>query len=156
VARNEILVGASPEDTFRVLADPRCYGVWVVGSSEIRRADPDWPAAGTVFHHTVGVAPLRIADHTEAVAADPPRSIELLAHARPLPPARIRLVLQPEGRGTRVVMHEDVEPTLLRLLLWPVTQIAVTLRNAQSLRRLKGLAEGTIPWPAGNVAVPSA
>ena len=99
MAHNEILVAASVEDTFRVLADPRCYGIWVVGSSEIRRADPDWPAAGTAFHHTVGVRPLRMPRITpEVLAADPPVSIELLAHARPLPPARVRLVLRPEGR----------------------------------------------------------
>jgi Polyketide cyclase / dehydrase and lipid transport len=152
VAHNEILVEASAEDTFRVLADPRCYGIWVVGSSEIRRADPNWPASGTVFHHTVGVRPLRIADHTEVLAADPPRSLELLAHARPLPPARVKLVLRSEGRGTRVLMHEDLEPPLLRILLWPITQVAIKLRNAESLRRLKGLAEGTIPWPTGPMA----
>jgi hypothetical protein len=151
VARNEILVDASVEQTFRVLADPRCYGIWVVGSSEIRRADPNWPAPGTAFDHTVGMWPVRIADHTEVLSADPPRCLELLAHARPLPPARVILRLRPEGGGTRVVMEEDIEPIPLRIALWPVTQIAVRLRNAESLRRLKGLAEGTIPWPTGSL-----
>jgi hypothetical protein len=149
VARNEILVDASVEETFRGLSDARCYGIWVVGSSEIRRADPGWPAPGTALDHTVGIWPVRIADHTEVVKARPPAFLELLAHARPLPPARIALTLRPEGDATRVVMQEDIEPMPLRILLWPVTQIAVGLRNAESLRRLKGLAEGTIPWPTG-------
>jgi hypothetical protein len=151
VARNEILVDASVEETFRVLSDARCFGVWVVGSSEIRRADAHWPAPGSAFDHTVGIWPVRIADHTEVVATDAPASLELRAYARPLPPARVTLKLRPEGLATRVVMHEDIEPVPLRIALWPITQISAGLRNAESLRRLKGLAEGTIPWPTGSL-----
>jgi hypothetical protein len=149
VAHNEILVDASPDAVFRVLADARCYGVWVVGSSEIRRADPEWPAPGSAFDHTVGTGPLKLADHTECLAAHRPHFIQLLAHARPFPSARVTLRLRPEGEATRVEMHEDIEPVVPRILLWPLAQPAIYLRNAESLRRLKGLAEGTTPWPTG-------
>ena len=39
MARNEIFIGAPPAAVFGVLADPRSYGEWVVGSREIRAAD---------------------------------------------------------------------------------------------------------------------
>lgn len=153
MAHNEIVIAAPPEAVFRVLDDARCYGVWVVGSSEIRSADPGWPGPGTVFDHTVGAGPLKLADHTEVLAADPPRFLQLLAHARPLPPARVTFRLVPEGAGaTRVHMDEEIEPRLLRLLLWPLSTPAVRLRNAESLRRLKRLAEGTTAWPTGTLA----
>jgi uncharacterized protein YndB with AHSA1/START domain len=149
VAHNTIFVHASPEAVFRVLSDARCYGIWVVGSSDIRRADTDWPAARSAFDHTVGTGPLKLADHTEVVAADPPRFLQLLAHARPLPSALVTLRLTPRGSGTHVDMHEDLAAKLPRILLWPLTQPSIYLRNAESLRRLKGLAEGTIAWPTG-------
>jgi hypothetical protein len=142
VARNQIVVHAPPEEVFRVLEDPRCYGAWVVGSSDIRAADPDWPAPGTAFDHTVGTWPLKLADSTEVLAADPPRFLQLLAHAKPLPPARVTLRLEPvpERAGTRVVMEEDIAPALVRYAVWLPTQLAI---------RLKALAEGTMPWPGG-------
>jgi uncharacterized protein YndB with AHSA1/START domain len=148
VARNEITIAAPPEAVWDVLADARCFGVWVVGSSTIRAADPDWPAPGTAFDHRVGLGPLALADRTEVLAAQPPSWLQLLAHARPLPPARVSLELHPEDGVTRVVLREDVEPLLLRIPLWPVSEPAIRLRNVESLRRLKGLAEGTIPWPS--------
>jgi uncharacterized protein YndB with AHSA1/START domain len=149
MARNEIEIAAPPEAVWDVLADARCYGVWVVGSSEVRAADADWPAPGTAFDHRVGVGPLTLADHTEVLAAQRPSWLQLLAHARPLPPARVSIDLTPEDGRTRVVMHEDIEPLLLRVPLWPVSEPAIRLRNLEALRRLKGLAEGTIPWPSG-------
>jgi hypothetical protein len=149
VARNETLIDASPDAVFDVLRDARCYGSWVVGSSEIRAADPDWPAPGTAFDHTVGMGPLRIADHTEVLAAEEPVFLQLLAHARPFPPARVTLRLAAEPGGTRVTMVEDIEPPLVRLALWPVAEPSIRLRNAESLRRLKRLAERRMPWPSG-------
>jgi hypothetical protein len=148
VARNEIHVQAAPEAVWEVLADARCYGIWVVGSSTIRAADRDWPAPGAAFDHTVGMGPLRLADRTESLSAEPPVELRLLAHARPLPPAHVTLRLVPEGDGTRVIMIEDVAPVLLRLALWPAAQPATWMRNAESLRRLKAIAEGRVPRPA--------
>jgi polyketide cyclase/dehydrase/lipid transport protein len=147
VARNEIHISATPDAVYDVLADARCYGVWILGSSTIRAADPEWPAPGTAFDHTVGQWPLRLADHTECVEEESRVRLRLRAHARPLPPADIELRLVPESDGTRVIMVEDIAPRLLRLALWPTTQPAVWLRNTESLRRLKALAEGRIPRP---------
>ncbi len=148
MARNETFIDAPPEAVFDVLADPRTYGEWVVGSSEIRAADGHWPAPGSKFDHSVGIQPLVIKDHTEVVAARPPVMLELRARARPLPTARVTLHLQPDGDGTRVTMIEDPANWMLNLLAGPAGHLAIRLRNSESLRRLKALAEGTARRPA--------
>ena len=148
MARNEIMVAAPPEAVFDVLSDPRCYGEWVVGSSDIRAADPEWPAAGAAFDHKVGLGPLKTADSTEVLASRPPRYLQLLAHARPLPAARITIELAAHDGGTRVTILEDVDDPVLRKVLWPLVQPATWVRNQESLRRLRDLAEGRAARPS--------
>jgi uncharacterized protein YndB with AHSA1/START domain len=149
MARNEIFIGVPPEAVFDVLADPRTYGTWVVGSREVRAADPSWPARGSTFDHSVGKAPLVIKDNTSVIDSLPPVMLELRARARPLPTARIRLQLQPYGRGTRTTMIEEPTNRVLRVAGGPLLHAAIRLRNRESLRRLKALAEGTVPRPSG-------
>jgi hypothetical protein len=76
-----------------------------------------------------------------------PVMLELQARARPLPSARVRLHLRPEGEGTRVVMIEDPANRLLNVLAGPLGHAMIRLRNVESLRRLKALAEGRTPRP---------
>jgi len=71
MAHNEIHVDARPEAVFAVLADPRSFARWVVGSRKIRSADPAWPATGTTFDHAVGVGPLTLADSTTVRQSEP-------------------------------------------------------------------------------------
>src|SRR5688500_739715 len=84
MAVNDIHIDAPPERVFAVLADWRSYGDWVVGSRKIRGADPGFPAAGTRFHHQVGVGPLHLNDHTSVLEVEKPRKLILKAKARPL------------------------------------------------------------------------
>ena len=141
VARNSTHIAASPERVFEVLSDPATYGYWVVGSKEIRGADPDWPHRGSRFHHTVGFGPLEIKDSTAVELYEPPRRLRLRAKARPLGTALVTLTLAPEDGGTRVTMVEDPADTLTALIFNPLTHLLVRGRNAESLRRLKELAE---------------
>jgi uncharacterized protein YndB with AHSA1/START domain len=142
MARNERLIAASPERVFAVLSDPDSYGHWVVGSDTIRDADDGWPAVGTRFHHRVGFGPLKINDHTEVLAADPPSRLELKAKARPLGTAHVVLTLERRGGGTLVTMIEDGGDALTKLVFNPLTHLLVRGRNAESLRRLEELAVG--------------
>ncbi len=143
MARNEIFVNASPDDVFDVLSDARTYGYWVVGSREIRAADSNWPASGSAFDHTVGWGLVALRDHTEVEAARRPVYLKLRAKARPFPSARITVHLQPESEGSRLTMVEDLALPLGSLLLGPIGHLILRGRNAESLRRLKELAEGT-------------
>ena len=98
VAINEIHIDRPPERVFAVLADWRSYGDWVVGSRFMRGADPGFPAAGTRFHHQVGVGPLHLNDHTKVLEVDQPRKLILKAKARPLGTAIVDITIEPGRR----------------------------------------------------------
>lgn len=145
MSRNEIHIDATPDRVFAVLADGRSYGHWVVGSSEIREVEPGFPAVGTRFHHKVGFGPFKVADHTRVEVSDPPRRLQLRAKARPLGTAKVVIELRPDDGGTRVTMVEDAADRLTALVFNPLTHLLVRGRNAESLRRLRELAEGRGP-----------
>lgn len=142
MAQNTIHIDASPERVFEVLSDADSYGYWVVGSKRIRDADPDFPAAGSRFHHVVGFGPVEIADHTEVLESVPPNRLKLKAKARPMGTAQVTLQIEPEGVGSRVTMIEDPGDRLTALVFNPLTHLLVRGRNTESLDRLRELAEG--------------
>jgi uncharacterized protein YndB with AHSA1/START domain len=145
VAKNEIVILASPERVFAVLADADGYADWVVGASDVRSADGHWPAPGARLHHSTGAGPLTIDDSTEVVACEPPTRLELLAHLGPLGSFRVELHLEPVGNGgTRVVMREAPVAGISRAA-GPVGDFAGRVRNKLSLGRLKRLAEAPPP-----------
>jgi uncharacterized protein YndB with AHSA1/START domain len=147
VARSETHINASPKAVFRVLSDPRSYAYWVVGSAEIRDADPEWPQPGSRFRHTVGIGPLRLKDHTEVEDVQRDRYLKLHAKARPLGNARVKLQLKKNRRGTKVTMTEDPADLPSALLFFPLTHLLTRGRNERSLERLAELAEGRRPIP---------
>jgi uncharacterized protein YndB with AHSA1/START domain len=141
VAKTQTRIDVPPERVFAVLSNPDSYGDWVVGSHSIRDADPGWPAAGARFHHRVGVGPFTVNDHTEVIAVQPPTRLELQARARPLGTARVEMIMTPDAGGTTVTMVEVAGDLLSRLAINPLTDWLVRLRNVESLRRLKRIAE---------------
>jgi uncharacterized protein YndB with AHSA1/START domain len=151
MAQNQVFISLPPDEVFDLLSDARAYAKWVVGSHEVRAADERWPAPGSAFDHTIGKPPLRIKDRTEVVQALAPTRLRLLAKARPLPSAEVTLDLQPEHGGTRVTMVEEIANPLLNRLAGPLTHTAIRLRNRESLRRLKALAEGNATRPGGTL-----
>jgi uncharacterized protein YndB with AHSA1/START domain len=147
VSESRLQIDASPRRVFAVLADPRSYAYWVVGSKRIRGADPDWPAVGSRFHHAVGFGPLKVHDSTHVEAVKPGRMIQLKARARPLGTARVRLELRRRGRGTQVTMFEGPGDRLSAVLFNPLVRFVLHGRNKWSLERLKNLAEGRVAVP---------
>lgn len=147
MADAEIVIAAPPERVFDVLADGRLYGHWVVGSRAIRAVDADWPRPGSRLHHSVGIGPLNIRDHTLVEEADPPRRLRLRARARPVLTAIVEIVLEPHGSGTRVRMDEDGADPVSRMFFNPLSAPLVHVRNEASLKRLRDLAEGHGPSP---------
>lgn len=147
MARNEHLVRASPAAVFGVLADPRSYAYWVVGSQEIRDADTSWPRTGSRFHHTVKLGPLRIKDDSRVEDVEPDRFLQLKVRGRPLGTARVKLELEEADGGTRVTMTEDPADAFARLMFTPLTHRLVHGRNVRSLHRLADLVEGRVAIP---------
>jgi uncharacterized protein YndB with AHSA1/START domain len=129
-----------PQAVWDVLADPGDYGYWVVGSKLIRDADPDWPAPGSKFHHTVGVGPFKVSDHTEALEAERPQRLVMRAKGRPVGIARVTMTMTPRDGGTVVQMTESPDGAYRPLVLNPLLHVFTVLRNAESLMRLEELA----------------
>jgi uncharacterized protein YndB with AHSA1/START domain len=140
MATNERFMPVPPAAVWDALADAYGYGYWVVGSSEIRDVDEHWPQPGSRFHHTVGIRPLRVSDHTESLEARRPSLLRMRAKARPVGTARVTMTLEPLDGGTRVRMTENPDGLTGWLSLNPFVQLLVKARNAESLMRLEELA----------------
>jgi uncharacterized protein YndB with AHSA1/START domain len=137
----ETYVDAPPEAVFDVLADPQSYAHWVVGASRTREADPDWPRPGAKFHHTQGMFGLGLPDNTEVLAASRPRRLVLEARIRPFAVNKVELRLRPRDGGTRVTMIDYPTGGLAKWVPRPLTDVMLHLRNVESLRRLRQMAE---------------
>jgi uncharacterized protein YndB with AHSA1/START domain len=140
VATTERFMPVSPTAVWAALADPGSYGYWVVGSKVIRDADADWPAPGSRFHHTIGVGPLKVSDHTESLEADAPRLLRMRAKGRPLGTAQITMQMTPAEGGTLVRMTESPDGPSAVLSLHPLLHVSTKARNSESLMRLEELA----------------
>jgi uncharacterized protein YndB with AHSA1/START domain len=140
----ETHVEAPPERCFEVLSDPRSYAYWVVGSRQIRAADPDWPAPGSKFHHTVAGG---VEDHTVVEEVEPNRRLRLRARARPFGTAFVTVTMDRRGDGSLLRLEEEPADRLTRLVFNPVLDRLLHSRNEESVTRLKALAEGTAPIP---------
>ena len=130
-------IEAPASAVFAVLADPETYPDWLLGAANIREIDNNWPSPGSRFHHTVGVRPFALMDHTEVRDVEPDRSLSLSVRARPLVAAEVEFRII--GDGDRCVVTFEEEPTLrvignlARPLMDPMTHV----RNHRSLRRLE-------------------
>jgi uncharacterized protein YndB with AHSA1/START domain len=129
-----------PEAVWEVLSDPGGYAYWVVGSKHVRDAEPDFPAPGSKFHHTIGFGPLTLDDHTEVVDSEPPKLLRLRAKGRPLGTATVTLRLTPRAGGTEVEMSENPDGIYSVLALNPALHLLTKARNAEALMRLEELA----------------
>ena len=140
MAANEILVGASREQVWAVLADAERYADWVVGAQEVRDADDAYPAEGSALHHRSGIGPLTLDDETRVLEQRPGELLILRAKLRPLGEVEVRFSLHEADGGTRLEMEE--EPVAGALTMLPGADLALAARNALILQRLKTLAEG--------------
>ncbi len=137
---NETMIDAPPQSVWQVLADPPSYEEWVVGNQEIRDYDRSWPAPGAEFGHKVGFGPMTVSDKTVALESLGPRRLVMNVRALPVGHGIVTFDLTESASGTLVRMEEQSAGGPAKLL-WPVFEPLVKLRNAETLRRLKDLAE---------------
>jgi uncharacterized protein YndB with AHSA1/START domain len=134
-------IGATPEHVFDTIADPWRLPLWVVGAVHIRAVDPGWPAEGTRVHHQVGAWPVTVSDSTQVIEIEPLKRLVLQGRAWPFGEARIELIVEPDGDGTRVEMREAPTHGPPRALDNPLLRRILAVRNRESLQRLAALAE---------------
>lgn len=136
-------VGVAPSEAFALLENPASFRQLVAGARKVRHFDSRWPEVGTRLHHTVGVPPLLLRDHTEVVAHEKPDLLVLDALIRPLGRLRVEFGFVPSPEGTIMTVTERPEDGPLS---WPlvriVTLVALHIRNREICRRFKKLAAG--------------
>jgi uncharacterized protein YndB with AHSA1/START domain len=137
---NETMIEAPPVAVWDVLADPPSYEEWVVGNTGIRDHDRRWPAPGTEFHHKVGLGPLHVKDKTVALEATTPQRLVMNVRVLPVGHGIVTFELGESGSGTLVRMEERPAGGPIKMI-WPALEPLVKMRNAETLRRLKNLAE---------------
>ncbi|AYJ47999.1 SRPBCC family protein [Rhodococcus sp. P1Y] len=132
---------ASCDEVWRVLADGWSYAMWVVGASRIRSVDPAWPAKGSKIHHSVGVWPVTLSDHTSSMGGHDGRELNLEARALPFGKAHITVRLHPLPTGCRIEMIEHAATAPFTVIPDSVQHALAHPRNSEALRRLALLAE---------------
>ncbi|KSZ60535.1 polyketide cyclase [Rhodococcus pyridinivorans KG-16] len=138
-----IETSVAPARVWEILADGWRYAAWVVGASRIRAVDPAWPQRDTRIHHSVGLWPLLLDDHTEVREVVRERQLVLRARAWLFGKAEIAISLEPDhDGGTRITMAEHVVEGPYALVPDRVQEEMVLPRNQECLRRLVLLAEG--------------
>lgn len=142
MAENVRRIHAAPDEVWRVLSDGWLYPVWVVGAARMREVDEPWPAVGSRLHHSVGLWPLLIDDHTEVLESTTARSLTMRARGWPVGEARVSVALRAVGTGTEVTIVEDAVSGPGVLAPPPLRGLTLSWRNRETLRRLAYIAEG--------------
>lgn len=136
-------VAAPAQAVWDVLADGWFYANWVVGASRIRDVEPAWPAEGARIHHSIGLWPGLINDHTEVLRSKEPSQLALRARGWPVGEAEVVITIEPRGPAIcKVTMTEDAVSGPGRLIPRPARQLMIGPRNVEALLRLALLAEG--------------
>jgi uncharacterized protein YndB with AHSA1/START domain len=135
-------INTTPERVWEVLADGWAYPLFVVGASRMRDVDAAWPTVGSRIHHSVGLWPALINDHTRVTEERPNQLLGLRARGWPLGEADIQFRLTPTGDGrTEVTIEEKVASGPGVLVPQPFKGLTIKWRNSETLRRLSFVAE---------------
>ena len=145
MAATSLVIEATPEQVFQVLADGWTYSDWVVGTVHIRDVGLGFPAPGTVLHHKVGPWPVSLHDNTRILICDPPRLLAMQARLRPLGVATVTLTLEPQmADTTKVTMVEEFSAGPLKWLQTKANDVVLHRRNTEALRRLSDIVVGRL------------
>jgi polyketide cyclase/dehydrase/lipid transport protein len=141
VASARTFMKAAPEDVFNVLSDANGYVRWVVGCQQVLQSDVAWPNPGSSFEHRVGFGPLAVQDITTVVESSRPRRLVLRARAWPLGESIIDFRIRTKRDGSEVEMRQTPAAGPIAALDNPFQDFVTSLRDRETLRRLRQLAE---------------
>jgi uncharacterized protein YndB with AHSA1/START domain len=142
MSENECLINASVDDVFAVLTDGWSYAGWVVGASRVRGVEAGWPKPGFSIHHSVGTWPLLIDDTTTVEEYVPLMLLRLRVRAWPTGEGQVEFEATEKDGGCHLLMREHAVKGPAALIPTAVSDPILSLRNAETLRRLSLLAEG--------------
>jgi len=132
---------ASPQDVWRVLADPWALAAWVVGAAAVDGADARWPAVGARLRYRVGAWPALFPASSEVTAATEAAELALRGDLGVGGAVALVLELRAHPDGSEIVLREDVVAGPGRLVPRAARAAVIAARNRETLRRLALLAE---------------
>jgi uncharacterized protein YndB with AHSA1/START domain len=132
---------ATPQDVWRVLADPWRFAAWVVGAAGVDDADERWPAQGARMRYRVGAWPVLFPATSEVTGSTAGAELALRGDLGAGGAVELVLRLHDDPPGTRIAIAEDVVAGPARLLPRRVRAAVISARNRETLRRLALLAE---------------
>ncbi|UFS59824.1 SRPBCC family protein [Subtercola endophyticus] len=141
MATNHRTMKCAPEDVFTVIANGWFFPTWVVGASRMRDVDETWPHVGSHLHHSFGVWPVLINDETTSLQWDPPHRVVMQPKGWPLGEARVVVEVKPHTKGCRVTIVEHAVKGPGTLLPRTALDVALFIRNVETLKRLAFMAE---------------
>ncbi|MFI2213111.1 SRPBCC family protein [Streptomyces sp. NPDC020141] len=135
------LIERPPADVWRVLEDADRYADWVVGTSDSRPVDSDWPRVGARLEYTVRLGPWTGKGRTTVRRLDPPGWLELEVDSGSLGTARIAIEIRPWGADTLVIVDEHPLRGPGGALHNSVVDAVIQLRHRSMLGRLAEVVE---------------
>ncbi|MFF9689989.1 SRPBCC family protein [Streptomyces sp. NPDC014623] len=135
------LIARSVEDVWAVLADATLYGDWVVGTSESRPAEGEWPRVGSSITYTVRLGWWSASGRTVVRRCEAPGVLELEADSGRLGTARIAVEIRPWGENALVIIDEHPLRGPAGSLHNPVADALIQLRHRSMLARLADVVE---------------
>ena len=133
-------IGVEPEAVWALLSAPSAYPRWVLGMTEVRRADGDWPRLGSSFEYGFRWGPIRLSGRATCLEAHPPNHLRLRWRRRLLAESIAEITIRPVPGGSRIRLADS--PTGLFVALSGNALIdAVRMGNdVTSIDRLHRLA----------------
>ncbi|MFG2005580.1 SRPBCC family protein [Spirillospora sp. NPDC048911] len=132
---------APREAVWAALADGARYADWVVGTQEILREDPAWPAVGSQIEFSVGWGPLKYRNRTVVRICEPLDRLELEIKVGLLGTVRVAFQLLEWGEGTVAIVDEHPLRGISAGLHGPPGDMILHLRNRLMLRNLTALVQ---------------
>ncbi|MFC8235231.1 SRPBCC family protein [Streptomyces sp. NPDC057284] len=137
------LIERSVEDVWAVLADGTRYGDWVVGTSDSRPREGEWPQVGSSITYTVRLGPWSASGSTIVRRCQAPTVLELEVDSGWLGTARIAIEVRRWGEYALVIIDEHPLRGPAGMLHNTVVDALIQLRHRSMLARLADAVEKT-------------
>ncbi|GAB2800489.1 SRPBCC family protein [Streptomyces chlorus] len=137
------LIERSVDEVWAVLADGTRYGDWVVGTSESRPGEGDWPQVGSTLTYTVRLGRWSASGSTVVRRCEAPAVLELEADSGWLGTARIAVEVRPWGENALVIIDEHPLRGPAGKLHNTAVDALIQLRHRRMLARLADTVEKT-------------
>jgi uncharacterized protein YndB with AHSA1/START domain len=132
-------LAAGREAVWAVLADPARYPDWVLGMSEVRRADRDWPLPGATFDYRLRWGPVPLAGRATVLAAHPPGHLRIRWRRGLVGESTVELTIHRDDGTTTIRMSEGRAGLFQGIPANPLIAAIDYGRDVTSIDRLRRL-----------------